>query len=85
MVRLGLNQFHCSLYRRTICMGILASNFIATTPSSLKIVWRSVKKESDTEGFRVRSGGTACVGLRAGGLIFRGEQRILTLRVDNGG
>ena len=63
MVGVGLNQFHCSFYRRTICMGILASNFIATTPSSLKIVRRFVKKESDTEGFRVGSGGTACVGL----------------------
>ena len=64
---------------------IFESNFITTTHSSLKIVRRFVEKESDPEGFRVGFGGSACVGLRIDGLRFRGEQRILTLRVDNGG
>ena len=86
MVGVGVNQGHCLFYRHTKCMGIsegvsgeLGSNFIATTPSSLKTVRRFVKKESDMEGFRVRSGGTVCVGLRAGGLIFRGEQRSFSI------
>ena len=70
MVGVGSSQVHCSFYRRTICMGILASNFITTTPSFLKIAWRFAE-ESDPEGFRVGFGGLACVGLQIGGLIQR--------------
>ena len=75
MVGVGVNQGHCSFYHCTICMGIAASNFIATTPSFLELRYRLAvrlaEKESDTDGFRVGFGGSACVGLRIGGLIQR--------------
>ena len=49
------------------------------------ISWIFVEKESDLEGFGVRFGGPAFVGLRIGGLRLRGEQRILVSRVCDRG
>ena len=75
MVGVGVKQGHCSFFRRTICIGITASNFIATTSSLLelryRLVVRVVEKESDTDGLRVGFGGLACIGLQIGGLIQR--------------
>ena len=74
MVGVGSKQVHCSFYRRMIRMwGFLTG-----------ISWIFVEKESDSEGFGVGFGGPAVVGLRIGGLRFRGEQRILVSKVGNG-
>ena len=82
MVGVGVNQGHCLFCRHTICMGIpagvsgeLGSNFIASTSSFLergyRLAVRLAEKESDTDGFRVGSGGLACVRLWIDGLIQR--------------